>query len=249
ECYNCHRKGHFARKCRSSKDPRRPGAAEPQRRTVPSYQVEEEPANFALMAFSSSFSDNETGLESVKARLLVYKQNEAVFEENIKLLNIDVQLRDTALATLREKLDKAEKDRDELKLKLEKFQISSKNLTELFTKSDYECWPPSSLYDRFQQSGGYHAVPPLYTGTFMPPKPDLVFITAPTTVKTDHLAFNVQLSPTKSVQDLSHTTRPSAPIIKDWLSNSDTESEPKASQFVPSFAQSFEHVKSPRHLV
>nr|GEV95483.1 hypothetical protein [Tanacetum cinerariifolium] len=161
ECYNCHRKGHFARKCRSSKDPRRP---------------EEEPANFALMSFSSSSSDNETGQESVEARLLVYKQNESVFKENIKLLNIDVQLRDTALATLRQKLDKAEKDRDDLKLKLENFQTSSKNLTELLasqTKSDCESWPPSSLYDRFQPSGGYHAVPPPYTGTFMPPKPDL----------------------------------------------------------------------------
>nr|GEZ19125.1 retrovirus-related Pol polyprotein from transposon TNT 1-94 [Tanacetum cinerariifolium] len=40
--------------CRSSKDPRRPGAAEPQRRTVP-----EEPVNFALMDFSSSSSDNK----------------------------------------------------------------------------------------------------------------------------------------------------------------------------------------------
>nr|GEZ25875.1 hypothetical protein [Tanacetum cinerariifolium] len=68
--------------CRSPKDPRRPGAAEPQRRTVPvetstsnalvsqcdgtgsydwRYQAEEEPANFAHMAFSSSSStsDNE----------------------------------------------------------------------------------------------------------------------------------------------------------------------------------------------
>nr|GEX47272.1 hypothetical protein [Tanacetum cinerariifolium] len=34
ECFNCHRKGHFARECRSLKDPRRPGVAEPQRRTV-----------------------------------------------------------------------------------------------------------------------------------------------------------------------------------------------------------------------
>nr|GEY99469.1 hypothetical protein [Tanacetum cinerariifolium] len=82
ECYNSHRKGHFARECRSPKDTRRTGAAEPQRRHVPvetstlndlvskcdgiesydwSYQAEEEPANFFLMAISSSSSafDNE----------------------------------------------------------------------------------------------------------------------------------------------------------------------------------------------
>nr|GFC47104.1 hypothetical protein [Tanacetum cinerariifolium] len=35
ECYNCHRKGHFARECRSLKDSRRNGVAEPQRRSVP----------------------------------------------------------------------------------------------------------------------------------------------------------------------------------------------------------------------
>nr|GEU81435.1 putative ribonuclease H-like domain-containing protein [Tanacetum cinerariifolium] len=148
--------GHFPTECRSPKDSRRNGAAEPQRRTVPSYQEDEEPTNFALMAFSSSSSssDNEvpscskacskayaqlysqydkltvdfrksqfdvisyqTGLKSVEARLLVYKQNESVFEENIKLLNIEVQLRDTALVTLRQKLEKAKQERDDLKLK------------------------------------------------------------------------------------------------------------------------------------
>nr|GEV17381.1 hypothetical protein [Tanacetum cinerariifolium] len=237
ECYNCHRKGHFTRECRSPKDSRRP---------------EEKTTNFALMAFSSNSSaDNETGLESVKARLLVYKQNKSIFEENIKMLNIEVQLRDTALVTLRHKLENAEQERGDLKLKLEKFQTSSKNLTDLlasqtnektglgynlqvFTKAMFDCenyyflesdcksWPPSNLYDRFQPSGGHHVVPPSYTGTFMPPKLDLAFNTAPTTVETDHLAFNVQL-------------------------NSEEDSEAKVTQFVPSFAQSSEHVKSPRH--
>nr|GEY20076.1 ribonuclease H-like domain-containing protein [Tanacetum cinerariifolium] len=232
-------KGHFARECRSPKDSRRTAVTEPQRRNVP---AEEEPTNFALMAFSSSSSnsssDCETGLESVEARLLVYKQNKFVLEENIKLLNIEVQLRDIALTTLRQKLDTTEKERDDLNLKLEKFQTSSKRLNNLlasqtsekvglgynsqaFTKDMFDCdnyysfesdsdsWPPSNVYDRFVLSGGYHVVPPPVAGTFMPPKPDLVFHTPPSD-ENEHLAFNV---------------------TKD----------------VSSFAQSPELVKSPRH--
>nr|GEZ90881.1 hypothetical protein [Tanacetum cinerariifolium] len=43
---------------------------------------------------------------------------------------------------------------------------------------------------------------------------------------------------------------PSAPIIEDWVSDSEEESEPKdPQQFVPSFVQSSEHVKTPRHSV
>nr|GFC86184.1 hypothetical protein [Tanacetum cinerariifolium] len=69
----------------SSKDSRRNGVVEPQRRTILvetstsnalvsqcdgvgsydwSYQVEEEPANFALMAFSSSSSYSDTEVPS-----------------------------------------------------------------------------------------------------------------------------------------------------------------------------------------
>nr|GEX74651.1 hypothetical protein [Tanacetum cinerariifolium] len=58
----------------------------------------------------------------------------------------------------------------------------------------------------YQSSNGYHAVPPPYTGTFMPPKPDLVFNNASNAVETDHFSFNVQLSPTKPDQDLPVST-------------------------------------------
>nr|GEV37908.1 hypothetical protein [Tanacetum cinerariifolium] len=108
-------------------------------------------------------------------------------------------------------------------------------------------WPPSNLYDRFVPSGGYHVVPPPYTGTFMPPKPVLVFHTAPF-AETEHLAFNVQISTTKPEQDLSHTSRPSAPIIEDWVSDSEEDSNPyDPQQSVSSFAQSSEPVKHPSH--
>nr|GEX13233.1 ribonuclease H-like domain-containing protein [Tanacetum cinerariifolium] len=232
-------KGYFARECRSPKDLRRNDATKPQRRSVPietttsnalvsqcdgvgsydwSFQAEEEPTNYVLRAFSSSSSSSK---------------------------------------------NEAKQERDDLKLKFKKFQTSSKNLTELlasqtnaktglgynsqvFTRAmfdydDYlslrcdESLPPSPIYDRYQSGNGYHAVPPPYIGTFMPPKPDLVFNNALNAVESDHHAFTVKLSPTKPNQALSLITRPSAPIIEDWVSDSEDESETKTPQNVPSF--------------
>nr|GEW03791.1 hypothetical protein [Tanacetum cinerariifolium] len=291
ECYNCHRKGHFARECRSPKDTRRNVAAEPQRRNVPvetstsnalvsqcdgvgsydwSFQAEEEPTNYALMAFTSSSSssfDNEvasclkactkayatlqshydrmtndltksqcdvisyeTGLESIEARLLVYQQNETVFEEDIKLLKLDVQLRDNALVVLRQNFEKVEQEKDKM-----------------FSYETDESLPTSPKYDRYQSGEGYHAIPPPYTGTFMPSKPDLVFHDAFNVNETVHAAFNVELSPIKPDKDLSH--RPSAPIIEDWVSNSEDDSEAELLQNAPSFVQNTEQVKTPRSSV
>ncbi|GJS37239.1 hypothetical protein Tco_0535621 [Tanacetum coccineum] len=167
-------------------------------------QAEEGPTNFALMAYtssSSSSSDSEVstcskaclksyetlkehydnltkdfnksqlnvgaykaGLESVEARLDVYKKNEKKFE-------------------------KAEKERDDLKLTLEKFENSSKNLSKLLeiqvsdkfkTGVGYDSQVvdsqvfDSQVNDKYKTGEGYHAVPPPYTGNFMPPKPNLV---------------------------------------------------------------------------
>ncbi|GJS73528.1 putative ribonuclease H-like domain-containing protein [Tanacetum coccineum] len=90
----------------------------------------------------------KAGLESVEARLAHYKKNEVVFEESINVLNLEVKLRDNALVENKKKLEKAEKERDELKLTLEKFQNSSKSLNNLLE---------SQVIDKFKTGLGYNA--------------------------------------------------------------------------------------------
>nr|GEY76192.1 hypothetical protein [Tanacetum cinerariifolium] len=217
------------RKYRSPKDNRN---KDPPRRTVPvevstsnalvsqcdavggydwSFQADEEPTNYALMAYaslgssSSSGSDNEVApcfkacLESVEARLVVYQHNESVFEDDIKLLKLDVMLRDNALVELRKKFEKDEKERDELKHTSDKFQTSSKNLKN----------------DRYKIGEGYHVVPPPYTGVFLPLKLDLVFNDVSNDSESVTNVLNVESSLNKPIKDMSKTLRPKAPIIDD----------------------------------
>ncbi|GJT62401.1 ribonuclease H-like domain-containing protein [Tanacetum coccineum] len=222
---------------------------------------------------SSSCSDSEVDscskscLESVEAKLAYYKKNEAVFEESINVLKLEVKLRDTALVENKKKLEKAEKERDELKITLEKFQNSSKSLNNLLasqvinkfkTRLGYnaasstaatpavESFVNSSEMLENQKNNksksdkGYHAVPPPFTGNFMPRKLDLTFmdeivesenldvttIVTPSNVKaveSNHKSANVKSNgdavEPKTVR--MNSFRP--PVIEDW--NSDDESE------------------------
>ncbi|GKE81026.1 hypothetical protein Tco_1551026, partial [Tanacetum coccineum] len=158
-------------------------------------QAKEGPTNFALMAYTSSGSSSSSsvdtksqlnvgaykaGLESVDARLDVYKNNEAIFEEGIKILKLDVMLRDNALTELRKKFEKAEKERDDLKLTLEKFENSSKNQSKLLESQVSDKFKTgvgfdsqvfnsqvfdSQVNDKYKIGEGYHAVPLPILGT------------------------------------------------------------------------------------
>ncbi|GKE32997.1 ribonuclease H-like domain-containing protein, partial [Tanacetum coccineum] len=158
----------------------------------------------------------KAGLEFVEARLDVYKKNEAVFEEDIKILKLDIMLRDNALTELRKKFEKAEKERDDLKLTLEKFENSSKNLSKLLDSQES---------DKFKTGEGYHAVPPPYAGNFMPLKPDLVLDDKDEYVFSESVTSVPAVTTSEVKTSESKRKSVSEPLIEDWISDSENENE------------------------
>ncbi|GJS80419.1 ribonuclease H-like domain-containing protein [Tanacetum coccineum] len=178
ECYNCHRKGHFARECRSRRSQgRRPYGDRSNAQTTESSSqalvaqdglggydwsndFEVEPVNYALMAISSSNSSSssdsevqkcskclesfkclqknydterekhnkakleirgyEIALESLEARILGHEKNELAWGERYEFQNYDLKCREIKINNLNLELEKVVKERDELKLKIEK---------------------------------------------------------------------------------------------------------------------------------
>ncbi|GJS38269.1 hypothetical protein Tco_0563312 [Tanacetum coccineum] len=151
-----------------------------------------------------------------------------------------------AQTELRKKFEKAKKEKDYLKLTLEKFENSSKNLSKLLeiqvsdkfkTGVGYDSQVvdsqvfDSQVNDKYKTGEGYHAVPPPYTGNFMPPKPNLV------------LADEEEYVFSESITSV---------LISD--SEDENETEFKSKQRKLSFAKvefvkSNEHVKIPRESV
>ncbi|GJT43921.1 retrovirus-related pol polyprotein from transposon TNT 1-94 [Tanacetum coccineum] len=193
ECYNCHKKGHFARECRAP-------------RNQDYKNKEKEGPNYALMAYSSSSFNSEvsnnsncsksclktietlksqydqvhkdfkksklmvlaykTGLESVEEKLEVYKANESIYSQDIKVLKFEIECKYKAIKELRKKLEIAQKEKDSIQFNVDKFENASKSLDKLI-----EC----QIVDNCKKCLGYNAVPPPYTGNFIPPTPDLSF--------------------------------------------------------------------------
>ncbi|GJU35585.1 putative ribonuclease H-like domain-containing protein [Tanacetum coccineum] len=199
ECYNYHKKGHFAKECRAPRNQYYKNK-ENTRRTA------EEGPNYALMAYSSSSSDSEvsnnsncsksclktietlksqydhlykdfkkyelmvlaykSGLKSVEEKLEVYKENESIYSHDIKVFKFEIECKDIAIRELRKNIEITQKEKDRIQFKVDKFENASKSLNKLIERQ---------IVDNCKKGLGYNAVPPPYTGNFMPPTPDLSF--------------------------------------------------------------------------
>ncbi|GKE84074.1 hypothetical protein Tco_1557816 [Tanacetum coccineum] len=195
----------------------------------------------------------QMGLESLEARIVVHEKNEVVYEEDIAFLKYDVQVKDISIKDLKNKLEEALKEKDDLKLKLEKFEESSKNLTKLINSQISVKDKAGLVNDRFKTGEGFHAVPPPCTGNYMPSRPDLSFAGLDDSVYKAKVSETITTTSKTSKDSVEKpkTVRPSAPIIKDWDTDSDNDSvfRPKPDQTKPkftkiNFVKSDENVKS-----
>ncbi|GJX35816.1 retrovirus-related pol polyprotein from transposon TNT 1-94 [Tanacetum coccineum] len=137
ECYNCHKYGYFARD--EAQD--RIGGYDW------SYQAEEEqPTNYALMAFTYSGSSSSSDSEVDSCSKTCVK----------------------AYATLKEQYDSLSSDykKSQFNLVFYKAATTTSPTVESFV----------NLSDKTGSDKGYHSVPPPLTWNFIPRKPDLTFI-------------------------------------------------------------------------
>nr|GEZ74987.1 hypothetical protein [Tanacetum cinerariifolium] len=159
----------------------------------------------------------KTGLGLVEERLKFLKTNESTYLEDIKVLKVEIQLKEIAIRELRKKLKIAQKEKDSIQLNVETIKNASKSLNKLI-----EC----QIVDNCKKGLWYensNTVSPLYTGNFIPPTPDLSF------TRIDEFVNNPKAKnyKAKSSEEETKAVRKNddAPIINEWASDNEKENE------------------------
>nr|GEU55597.1 hypothetical protein [Tanacetum cinerariifolium] len=161
ECYNCYKRGHFARECRA------PRAQDNRNRESTRRNVPIETTNSSALVSCDGLGGYKAGLKSVEERLEFFKTNESIYSEYIKKLKFEIHYNEITIRLLRKKLETVQREKDGIQLTIEKLDNALKSLNKLID---------SQIVDNCKKGLGYNAVPPPHAGLFMPFKPDLSFI-------------------------------------------------------------------------
>ncbi|GKB30766.1 putative ribonuclease H-like domain-containing protein [Tanacetum coccineum] len=161
------------------------------------------------------------GLESIEEKLEVYKANESIYLQDIKGLKFEIHMGEITIRELRKKLEIVQKEKDDIQLNVDKFKHASKSLNKLI-----EC----QIVDNCKKGLGYenyNAVPPPYTGNFMPPTPNLSFtgldefVNEPVVENSKAMSSEEEPKVVRKCDD--------APSIEEWVLDDEEEdvSQPK----------------------
>nr|GEZ21837.1 hypothetical protein [Tanacetum cinerariifolium] len=146
----------------------------------------------------------KAGLKSVEERFEIFKTNESIYSEDIKKLKFEIHCNKITIKELRKKLKTVQKENDGIQLTVEKLENASNSLNKLID---------SQIVDNCKKGVGYNAIPPPHTGLFMPPKPDLSYISLEE-FTSEHAVETLNAKTSKYVPKLVKNDN-GAPIIED----------------------------------
>ncbi|GJY77136.1 putative ribonuclease H-like domain-containing protein [Tanacetum coccineum] len=247
ECFNCHKTGHFARECKSkgNQDIRRRDAGNTIYKAKDNRRDLENRRNLKLW-FMKIYLDDKTDVLAYHKKLLA----EAVKEK--EELKTKLEKWQNSSKSLNKLLDSQMSVKEKIGLgfseQVKENELYDEALMSVFDRhsSDIEDAP---VYDRFAKVEGMHAVPPLMTGNYMPPKFDFGI--------DESYVETLESMPEPVVFEPKVVSQPKvwsdAPIIEKYELDSDDEYVIKSlkEQETPSFAfvNTVKHVKTPRETV
>ncbi|GJR75421.1 retrovirus-related pol polyprotein from transposon TNT 1-94 [Tanacetum coccineum] len=194
KCYNCHKKGHFARTCRATES-----------------QMQEQESSRRNIQLETSTS-TALVLVMVLEWFMVWIRVVTGRGKDLNYASWPLTHLQVVQNLLRKKLEIAQKEKDSIQLNVDKFENASKSLDKLI-----EC----QIVDICKKGLGYNVVPPPYTGNFMPPTPDLSF-TGLDVFANKFVVENSAAKSSEEVSKGVRKSDDSL-IIKDWVSDSEEE--------------------------
>ncbi|GJX04442.1 hypothetical protein Tco_0190358 [Tanacetum coccineum] len=191
-----------------------------------SNKADDTPVSLALMAQNTETEilGYQMSLESLEVILKTHEKNEYAWGDKYEQMEYDLKIRDLKLEEKTKELDQALKERDDFKVKLEKWTNASVLQNEVLNKqrylSDKSCIgfgvessngmesenssgntnSTESLYPNFQKTKGFHSVPPP-TGTIIPPRANVSF------TGIDELAIRNKIRSPKSQDSVGQGSR------------------------------------------